>query len=521
MGNPFQNSVYFVGIKGTGTSALAELMREAGLKVSGSDTSEAFYTDAILKELNISFYENFDAKHITSDIDIVIHSAAYSAETNPELAEAIKQNIPVVKYPDALGLWSEGFDSAGICGVHGKTTTTALAGVLMRAVNIPAQILVGAAVAGFGGRSTLTVGSKYFVAETCEYRRHFLAFKPKHIILTSVECDHQDCFPDFESIRDAFIEYCLLLPPGGEIIYCADDSGACEVVQLVMQSVKKEGREIKLVPYGFTASGDYRIVSYNVKNERGVFSLAGIPGEIKLQIPGRHQALNAAAAIALAAILAEKEQNAACGSFSEENVNAIKTALENFTGSKRRSEIIGRAGGIIFMDDYGHHPTAIKTSLAGIKSFYPSRRLIVSFMSHTYTRTAALLDEFAACFNDADFVFLHKIYSSAREKYSGGVNGMTLYERVKAAKQGTHTADGCDNADNGDAARNGGGADTVFYFEEPDDAFRRLLEILKPGDIFLTLGAGNNWPLGEKLLNYFNSIDAGKPGESEWKEEAS
>jgi UDP-N-acetylmuramate--alanine ligase len=472
------SSVYFVGIKGTGVCALAELMYNAGLKVSGSDTPEVFYTDAILKELNIPYHENFNAAHISQEIDFVIHSAAYSADSNPELARAQELNIPVYKYTDALGAWSARFDSTGVCGVHGKTTTTAICGVLMRAAGLPAQILTGSAAVDFGGRSTLSLGNKYFIAETCEYRKHFLSFCPRRIILTAVESDHQDYFPDYESIRDAFVEYCRRLPEGGQLIYCADDSGASEVVRII----EKDGRGITLIPYGFTASGDYRVVSYNVEKERAVFTLSGIGGEFKMRLPGRHEALNAAAGLALTVSLAKDEG----GALSEEKIRSIKNALENFRSTKRRSEIIGEAGGIIFMDDYGHHPTAIKTTLEGIKSFYPDRRLIVSFMSHTYTRTSALLEEFAAAFNDADIVFFHKIYASAREDYKGGVNGKTLYEKAAALRSGE-----------------------TRYIEEYEDAFKPLCEILKPGDIFVTLGAGNNWPLGEKLFAHFKSI--GKP----------
>jgi len=471
------SSVYFVGIKGTGVCALAELMHNAGVKVSGSDTTEVFYTDAILKDLNIPYYENFDSAHVGANVDMVIHSAAYSADSNPELAQAQKLNIPILKYTDALGEWSAKFDSTGVCGVHGKTTTTAIAGVLARAAGLPAQILTGSAAIDFNGRSTLSLGDKYFIAETCEYRKHFLSFRPRRIILTAVESDHQDCFPDYESIRDAFVEYCRLLPKGGQLIYCADDAGASEVAR----NIEKENRGIAIVPYGFTASGDWRVVSYNVEKERAVFSLAGIAGDLKMRIPGRHQALNAAAALALTVSLM-KEEN----SFSDEKIKLIKTALENFRSTKRRSEIIGEAGGIIFMDDYGHHPTAIKTTLAGIKSFYPTRRLIVSFMSHTYTRTSALLEEFASCFASADIVFFHKIYASARENYKGGVNGRTLYEKTAAVR---------------------GGENKTFYVDEPDDAFQPLCEMLKQGDIFVTLGAGNNWPLGEKLFSYFKTID--------------
>ncbi|MDR1839223.1 MAG: UDP-N-acetylmuramate--L-alanine ligase [Treponema sp.] len=475
-------SVYFVGIKGTGVCALAELMHNSGIKISGSDTGETFYTDAILKELNIPYHENFDAAHIGANIDIVIHSAAYSADSNPELARALELNIPVMKYTDALGAWSARFDSAGVCGVHGKTTTTAICGVCVRAAELPAQILAGSAIFDFNGRSTLSLGDKYFIAETCEYRKHFLSFHPKRIILTSVESDHQDLFPDYESIRDAFVEYCRLLPEGGTLIYCADDSGASEVAHII----KKEKRGIECIPYGFTALGDYKVTDYKVENERAVFTLEGFSGEFKMRIPGRHEALNAAAAIALTASLAEKEFGAAQGSaaLSEEKIQTIKNALENFKSTKRRSEIIGEAGGIVFMDDYGHHPTAIKTTLSGIKSFYPSRRLIVSFMSHTYTRTSALLDQFASAFNDADILFLHKIYASARENYNGGLDGRTLYEKTASVRSGE-----------------------TRYVDEPDDAFQPLCKILKSGDLFITFGAGNNWTLGKKLYEHFNSID--------------
>jgi UDP-N-acetylmuramate--alanine ligase len=480
------SSVYFVGIKGTGVCALAELMHETGVKVSGSDTPEIFYTDAILKNLNIPYYENFDSSHISECFDMVIHSAAYSADSNPELAQALKLNIPVLKYTDALGAWSARFDSTGVCGVHGKTTTTAIAGVLMRAASLPAQILTGSAAVDFGGRSTLSLGDKYFIAETCEYRKHFLSFHPRRIILTSVESDHQDFFPDYGSIRGAFVEYCRLLPQGGQLIYCADDPGASEVAKVI----EGDNRGIEIIPYGFTALGDYKIISYNVENERAVFTLSGLPGEFKMRIPGRHEALNTAAALALTVSLVKNEGAPEENALSDGQIASIKTALENFKSTKRRSEIIGEAGGIIFMDDYGHHPTAIKTTLAGIKSFYPSRRLIVSFMSHTYTRTSALLDEFASSFESADVLFLHKIYSSAREDYKGGVNGRTLFEKAAFLRS----------------------AGTTYYVDEPDDAFEPLCEMLKPGDLFVTLGAGNNWPLGEKLFSHFKSVDkAGGP----------
>jgi UDP-N-acetylmuramate--alanine ligase len=477
------SSVYFIGIKGTGMCALAELMQSAGYRVSGSDGADVFYTDRILKDLGIPYYENFSPDHIRDDFDLVVYSAAYTFEGNCEMAEARRRALTVIKYTDALGLYSAGFDSSGVAGVHGKTTTAAMAGHLIRGAGLPAQVLVGSAVKGFHDRSTLNLGDKYFIAETCEYRRHFLSFHPRRIILTAVESDHQDYYPTYESIRDAFVEYCRLLPAEGELIYCADDPGAREVVSILAENAGGAGRLPRFVPYGFTAEGDYRILSYNVEGERAEMKLAGFPENLLLRVPGRHQALNAAAALALCSSLIAREAEEGKAGWTAERRGGVRRALEEFAGSRRRSEILGEAGGILFMDDYGHHPTAVKTTLEGLRSFYPQRRLIVSFMSHTYTRTASLLEEFAGSFKDADIVFLHKIYASAREQYRGGINGRTLFEKTKEKQE------------------------RVYYTDEPLEAAEALKGMLKPGDLFLTMGAGNNWPLGESLYHYYRETE--------------
>jgi UDP-N-acetylmuramate--alanine ligase len=462
------SKAYCVGIKGTGVSALAELLHAAGVRVSGADTAEVFYTDAVLRSLGIPYYESFAPEHVPSDTDVVIHSAAYAPETNCEMAEAMWRGLPVMKYTDALGAWSARFESAGIAGVHGKTTTAALVGTLVRAAGLPAQVLAGSAVSSFGGHSTLNNGDKYFIAETCEYRRHFLSFHPKHIVITAVESDHQDYFPTYESIRAAFVEFALLLPEGGNLVYCADDKGACEVVELVT----KERRAIRCIPYGFTAEGAYRVSDYRVEDEKAYFDMAACAGSFTLSVPGKHNALNAAAAFALVDVLSP-------GILADgEMLRRAKEGLDGFHGSKRRAEIRGERDGVLFMDDYAHHPTAIAATIAGLKEFFPRRRLVVSFMSHTYTRTAALLDEFAAAFDKADMVILHKIYASAREQYAGGINGETLFEKTKHLKK-----------------------DGVFYVHEHDEAAPFVRSLLKPGDLFVTMGAGDNWKLGECLFN--------------------
>jgi UDP-N-acetylmuramate--alanine ligase len=464
-----------VGIKGTGMCALAELLVNSGVNVSGSDRGEVFYTDEILRDLKVPYYESFDGSHIGAGTDLVIYSAAYSFETNPEMAEARRRGIPILKYTDALGAYSAGFDSSGIAGVHGKTTTTAMAGALIRGAGLPARILAGSAVSGFGGRSTLSLGSRYFVAETCEYRRHFLSFHPRRIVLTSVESDHQDYFPTYASIRDAFLEYGRLLPPGGELIYCADDPGAGEVAGIL----EREERGIRFIPYGFSAPGPFRLLSFKTAGERTRMELEGFPGELRLRVPGRHSALDAAAALALTDSLVRNEYGEQGDGWDEKRREGVRRALEEFRGSRRRSEILGEAGGILFMDDYGHHPTAIRTTLEGLRDFYPGRRLVVSFMSHTYTRTAALLDEFASSFEMADVVILHRIYASAREAYTGGVTGLTLFEKTRERHK------------------------EVYYRENPEDAGDLLKGLLGPGDLFLTMGAGDNWKLGKILLKYY------------------
>jgi UDP-N-acetylmuramate--alanine ligase len=270
------------------------------------------------------------------------------------------------------------------------------------------------------------------------------------------------------------MEYARLLPRGGELIYCADDPGAVEIAA----ALYKERRDISFIPYGFNAAGEFRIESFETGDERTEMRVGQFPGEFRLRLPGRHSALDAVAALALTDSLVRNEYK---GGWNKERREGVRKALEEFRGSRRRQEILGEAGGILFMDDYGHHPTAIKTTLEGIKDFYPRRRLILSFMSHTYTRTAALLDQFASSMEKADLVILHKIYASAREAYRGGVNGKTLFEKTQKLRQG------------------------VYYREEPLEAVDLLKDILRPGDLFLTMGAGDNWRLGKALLEYYRT----------------
>ncbi len=465
-------------------AALVEILHARGALITGSDVSERFYTDEILEKLGIKAVP-FAKENVTPETDYVIYSSAYSPEKCPDLIRAAELNKPMMLYSQALGAVSETAFSCGICGVHGKTTTTGITGTLLKALPLKSQVLAGSIIASFGNSCVMTKGHEYFVAETCEYQRHFMAFCPKKIILTSVESDHQDYYPHYEDIRDAFVDYILKLPSGGDLIYCADDKGACETAGIA----RSKRPDINLIPYGTKAEGEYKVTFGTVQNGMQKFEL-GSSGEFSICVPGHHNVLNASAAVALVSRLLEED-----GKSVSDNLESIKKALLDFKGGKRRSEITGRAKNslgqdIIFIDDYAHHPTAINTALAGYREFYSSHKIIVDFMSHTYTRTAALLEEFASAFSAADEVIINKIYGSARENASSAnVSGKMLAEH--AAAHHPH----------------------VTYAEEFDEAADTALKMLNEnsgdkypeGYIFVTMGAGDNWKVGQKVLEKLNS----------------
>jgi UDP-N-acetylmuramate--alanine ligase len=476
--------VYFIGAKGTGMAALAEILASRGAVLAGSDVPDIFYTDAVLASIGMRPHQSFDAEHIGGDIDIVLYSDAYNASNNPEMAQALALDLPMFSFAQALGALSRMSDSSGIAGVHGKTTTTAMTGSLLAALGCPATVLAGSAVASFGGSCTMRAGSRYFVAETDEYRRHFLHFSPKRILLTSIESDHQDYYPDYRSIFDAYGEYLDSLPAGGLLVYCADDPGAAS-------AALRLGRlrpDLRFAPYGTKAEGPWKIEHIGQEEGRSLFKIAAFKDMLELHMPGSHLVLDAVAALALCQDIVRdwKGRDA-----DKEEWSRMEQALAAFAGSKRRSETVGSANGILFMDDYAHHPTALSATIQGIKAFWPSRRLVVDFMSHTYSRTAALLDEFSASLDGADCLLLHGIYASAREKPIFGITGLSLYEKVKARRP--------------DLTEGGWKASRFLYYsEKPMDALEDLLKLLRPGDLFITMGAGDNWKLGAEALKRIN-----------------
>lgn len=486
-------------------AALVEIFFAAGAAITGSDVSERFYTDEILESLKIKALP-FSESNITKHIDLVVYSSAYKLDQNPDLIAAQKLGVPCALYTEALGTYSERAFSAGVCGVHGKTSTTGLAGTILSQLDLNAQVLAGSVINSFGKKCVYTSPAetackagncgktetaaaasqacdrvqKFFVAETCEYQRHFMSFCPRAILLTSVESDHQDYYPTFADIQAAFVDYICKLPQGGTLVYCADDVGAVETVQIAL----KKRSDIKTVPYGTKAQGPWRLEWREVKEQKNNFWTEAL-GEAFLRVPGKHEVLDACGAAALCACLLSE-----AGKNPSDYIEQIKRGLEKFSGGKRRSEVAGHAKNsfgddIVFVDDYGHHPTAVKTTLAGFRDFYSGKKIIVDFMSHTYSRTEALLKEFAQSFDSADTVILNKIYSSARENPADfSITGKTLADETAKFHKDVHYKEDFDQAASF-------GAEILS---------KKVSERYPNGYLFVTMGAGDNWKVAQKIM---------------------
>ncbi len=469
--------MHMVGIKGNGMAALAATLHGAGARVTGSDTGERFFTDAVLERLGLTVRAGFDAGHLGPDAALVIYSPAYDPTANPELVEAVRRGLPTLSYPEALGALSAQFDSSGIAGSHGKTTTTALCAVLCKALGLEATVLVPSLLPNLDGMPVHSGGRRFFVTETCEYRRHFLSFRPRRIVLTTVEAEHLDYYRDFGDVCDAFEEYARLLPPGGTLIHNADDPGCRAVLERIGDTPPER------VPYGKLASGDYRITDLSTPSGRVRFTLAGRAEPFELRVPGAHNAYNATAALALVCSLS----GAPLSLQPRAELERLSAGLRDFRGAARRAEVVGESRGVTILDDYGHHPTEVASTLAGLKSFYAGRRLVVDFMPHTYSRTRALFSEFLVAFDAADEVVLHRIYASAREHDDGTVSGRRLADELALRKH------------------------AVRYFDEPLDAVGYLTGSLQSGDVLVTMGAGDNWRVGRAVLEALSG--PGLPGE--------
>ncbi|MFA5413475.1 MAG: UDP-N-acetylmuramate--L-alanine ligase [Patescibacteria group bacterium] len=475
--------IYMIGIKGVGMTAIAQVLKLRGAEVTGSDTHEKFFTDEVLEKSGIKFYEGFDVVNLEKEKpDLVIYSTAYTDE-NPELAAARKSGVTILSYPEVLGeILKEGFGIA-VSGTHGKTTTTAMLGFVLQELGADPTVIVGSAVPQLGGNARAGRG-EHVVIEADEYQNKFLYFDPRAIVLTSAEYDHPDFFKTPEDYIDAFRKFVAKIPTDGFLVACADDKNVLEI---------SKSAKCKIISYGLTA-GDWQarlpaspklqrgeparqaknIIQKNGGNmpphqnfwcggvEFEVFEKGESRGVFKIQLLGNHNVANALAVIATAKELGF-------------DLEKIREALEKFSGAVRRFEIKGEVGGVLVIDDYGHHPTEIRVTLEAARQKYPDRRIWCVFHPHTFTRTKALLKDFSKSFGGADKIIVIDIYGSARE-VAGGVSSRDLVEAIK--KEGND----------------------ALYIPTISEAAEFLAKEVKSGDVVITMGAGDVWRVGELLL---------------------
>ena len=445
--------LHFVGIGGAGMSGIAEVLHANGFVVSGSDMSESAVVD-YLRNLGIRVDPKHDAKNV-EDADLVVYSSAVPHD-NPELVEARNRRIPVIKRAEMLGELMRMKYTLSIAGTHGKTTTTSIVGQIWDEAGLDPTIIVGGVVKGQGSGAKVGKGN-YLIAESDEFDRSFLSMMPSSAIITNIDADHLDTYKDIEDIKDAFVQFANKIPFYGQIILCLDDPN----VQQILARLKKP-----VITYGFTRQAKYRVD--NLRFEKGfpVFEILNDGkslGEFRLQIPGRHNVLNATAAVALAI---------------EEGIDAdiARKAVAAFGGVKRRFEFIGEKNGVMVFDDYAHHPTEATATLLGFRDAFPDKRIIVAFQPHLFTRTRDQHEAFGSAFANCDVLLATDIYP-ARERPIEGVTGALVSDSATAR----------------------GHRDARFIGDQMN-----LLPILKKelreGDVVVLMGAGSIYKLGETIL---------------------
>lgn len=461
--------VYVIGIKGSGVVSVVEILHERGIEITGSDTSEKFFTDEILKRLGIRYFEKFDPNNIPADADLILYSTAYSEKNNPEMKAAEEKNLPMISYPEMLaGLFNAKYGIA-VCGTHGKTTTSAMLASALKNCKTDPLAAIGSKVADWGGNA-LTGQGEFFVLEADEYQNKLDLYDPKAVIFTSCDWDHPDFFPDFEKYKKTYKKFMAKIPKIGFLVVWGDSVDTLEI-----------SREAKceIITYGFNEENDVRLevsdmeVTDEENNESSIlkkdkmqvfkiFIGKQMLREFEIRLPGRHNILNAGAVISVCFKL-------------NMDMERVAEALKNFQGTARRFEYIGEKNGAILIDDYGHHPEEVKATLKTAREIYPEKNIIAVFHPHTYTRTKALLQEFAQSFGDANRVIVLDIYGSARET-QGGVHSRDLVNLINKYDMGK-----------------------AEYIPTIPDVVKFLKERINENDVVIAIGAGNVWEVAEKL----------------------
>jgi UDP-N-acetylmuramate--alanine ligase len=447
--------IHFVGIGGIGMSGIAELLLNLGYRVSGSDLRETEITRR-LAGLGAEIHVGHDGDHVKG-ADVVVLSSAISEE-NPELRAARNLGkVPVIRRAEMLAELMRLKYAVLVAGAHGKTTTTSMVSTVLARGGLDPTVVIGGRLNAWGTNAKLGSGD-FMVAEADESDGTFLLLPPTIAVVTNIDLEHMDFYRDLEHIQHTFLEFINRIPFYGQAVLCLED----ENIQTILPLISK-----RYVTYGLSSQADFqaREIRFDgLTTTYRAFHQGRELGEIELPIPGRHNVLNSLAAVAVACDL-------------EIDWPSIQAGLRDMTGVQRRFQIKGEAGGVLVLDDYGHHPTEIRNVLETLAQCFPDRRRIVVFQPHRYTRTQALLDQFARCFYHSDLLFLTEIYA-ASERPIPGITGARLAEQIAA--HGHHDLE----------------FHTAF-----EDLLESLKAIVKPGDVVITLGAGNVWQIGEDLLD--------------------
>jgi UDP-N-acetylmuramate--alanine ligase len=447
--------VHFVGAGGIGMCGLAELLHNQGYLVTGSDLREGATLER-LRSLGIPVSIGHDAANL-GHVDVVVYSSAVRP-TNPELREAERRKIPVIPRAEMLAEVMRLKEGIAVAGSHGKTTTTSLVAHVLSAAGLdPTAVVGGRVLAPDAAPSTTRLGAgDLLVAEADESDGSFLRLAPVVAVVTNIDPEHLDHYGSYEALQDAFVSFANRVPFWGLSVLCLDHPG----VQAIVPSMTR-----RTTTYGFASQAD--LVATDAKLDAGgvrfeVRRRGERLGSARIRLHGRHNVLNALATVAVALEL-------------EVPFATIAAGLESFLGIERRFEIKGEASGVRVVDDYGHHPAEIRATLASARESHAGR-IVVAFQPHRFTRTRDLWEDFTAAFNDADAVVVSEIYAAGEEKVPG-IESAPLVEAIRAH-----------------------GHRDASFVADLDAVVDRLVEIARPGDLVLTLGAGSISALGAKLL---------------------
>jgi UDP-N-acetylmuramate--alanine ligase len=451
--------IHLVGIGGIGMSGIAELLINLGYIVSGSDLKSSDLTRR-LESMGGKIFIGHSENHVQK-ADVVVMSSAVRKD-NPEIEAARKLSIPVIPRAEMLAELMRLKYSIAVAGAHGKTTTTSIVSSVLAKGGLDPTVVIGGKLKSIGSNALLGEGD-FLVAEADESDGSFLTYSPTIAVITNIDREHLDFYSGLDEILNVFLQFINRIPFYGLGILCLDD----EHVQDLIPRISK-----RCMTYGLSPQADFHAkdMEFNgLKSRFAVFFKDSKLGEVDLNLPGQHNVTNALASIAVGMELGIAFET-------------VKQALETHEGVQRRLEIKGEINGITVVDDYGHHPTEIKTTLLAARQCWPDKRLVVVFQPHRYTRTSALFDEFTRAFYQSDVLLVLPIYS-AGEKPIDAVTSIDLCDGISAR-----------------------GHRDVTYHEDFPSVISALKRRLKPGDVLLTLGAGNVWEVGVSILE---TIDAG------------